>query len=331
MQINPADLTRAAEILSTLRLEIGKAVVGQREAVDQMLVGLVAGGHLLIAGPPGLGKTLLARAVAKSTSLQYARIQCTPDLQPADITGHVVLDAVALDVETPPPPRIARGPLFANLLLADSIDRAPPRAQAALLEAMQEQQVTLDGQTLPLPRPFMVIATQDPVDADGTWPLPEAQLDRFLFRIEIGYPALADEASLVVRSTAPGASGPLPLAGVTPRLDARNVLSLQKMASHVQTDDRLVDYAVRIVRATRTWAGVARGASPRGAIALMRAARATALFAKRDAVSADDIRQCALPCLRHRVMLAPQAQFDGRRIDELLAAVLDSVDAPPPR
>jgi MoxR-like ATPase len=328
MQINPADLTRAAEILSALRAEIGRAVVGQREAVDHALTALVAGGHLLIQGPTGIGKTLLARALAKAMSLQYARLQFTPDLRPADVTGHAVRDPAPIDDEAPPPPRIARGPVFANLLHADAIDRAPARSQSALLEAMQEQQVTLEGHTLPLPRPFMVIATQDPAESDGTWPLPEAQRDRFLFKTEMGYPALADEAALVTRSTAPGA-GALPLAGVTPRLDARNVLSLQKMASHIRVDERFVDYAVRIVRATRDARGVARGASPRGAVALVSAARAVALFAGRDAVTADDIKHCVLPGLRHRVLLAPDAQFDGRDVDELLLGVQDSVDAPP--
>jgi MoxR-like ATPase len=197
-----------------------------------------------------------------------------------------------------------------------------------LLEVMQEYQVTIEGQTLPLDKPFMVLATQNPLETEGTYPLPEAQLDRFLFKIEVDYPSLAEEAAIVQRSTLQQAGDQLPLAGVTPRLERRAVLSLQKMAAYVRTDDRVVEYAVRIARTTRDWNGLAVGAGSRAAIALVRAARAAALLNARDFVTPDDIKQYALPVLRHRVLLSPDAQLEGRRVDELLAALLDSVEAP---
>jgi len=328
MQINPADISRAADILKALRDEVGKAVVGQREVVDQTLIALVASGHVLIEGVPGLGKTLLARAFAKALTLNYARVQFTPDLMPSDITGHAVLDTSQGHGADLGSLRVLRGPVFTNLLLADEINRAPAKTQSALLEVMQEYQVTLEGQTLALAKPFMVLARQNPLETEGTYPLPEAQLDRFLFKIEVGYPTLSDEAAVVVRTTASQTGDQLPLAGVMPRLDERNVLSLQKMAAFVRVDDRVVDYAVRITRATRTWPGVANGAGSRGAIALVRAARAAALLDVRDFVTPDDIKRYALPVLRHRVLLAPDAQLEGRKIDELLSTMLDSVEAP---
>jgi MoxR-like ATPase len=328
MALNPADINRAAEVLSALREEVGKAVVGQTDVGDQTLIALVASGHVLIEGVPGLGKTLLARAFAKALSLQYARIQFTPDLMPSDITGHAVLDPAQGSAADLGALRVLRGPVFTNLLLADEINRAPAKTQSALLEVMQEYQVTLEGQTLALAKPFMVLATQNPLETEGTYPLPEAQLDRFLFKVQVSYPTLAEEAAIVVRTTSQQAGDALPLAGVAARLDERNVLSLQKMASFVRVDEKVVDYAVRITRATRSWPGIANGAGSRGAISLVRAARAAALLNAHDFVTPDDIMRYAHPVLRHRVLLAPDAQLEGRQVDELLAELLDSVEAP---
>ena len=328
MQIKPTDLSRAAELLNELRNEVGKAVVGQQQAVGQILVALVASGHVLIEGVPGLGKTLLARSLAKAMSLSYARVQFTPDLMPSDITGHSVLESRG-DAGTPIGAlRVHRGPVFTNLLLADEINRAPAKTQSSLLEVMQEYQVTLEGQTLALPRPFMVLGTQNPIDTEGTYPLPEAQLDRFLFKIDIGYPPHEEESAIVRRTTEQQTGDQFPLEAITPKLDERTVLALQRMVAFIRVDDKVLDYAVRIVRTTRSWPGLSSGSGPRGAIALVRAARATALMDNRDFITPDDIKQHALPALRHRVMLAPDAQLEGREVGELLAGVLDSVEAP---
>jgi MoxR-like ATPase len=328
MQIKPTDLGRAADLLTELRTEVGKAVVGQAQAVEQILVALVASGHVLIEGVPGLGKTLLVRTLAKAMSLNYARVQFTPDLMPSDITGHAVLDSRGAEAGSLGTLRMHRGPVFTNLLLADEINRAPAKTQSSLLEVMQEYQVTLEGQTLPLPRPFMVLATQNPIDTEGTYPLPEAQLDRFLFKVDIGYPPHDEETAIVKRTTDQQMGDQFPLDGVSARVDERAVLTLQRMVAFIRVDDKVIDYAVRLVRTTRNWPGLASGAGPRAAIALVRAARATAMMRNRDFVTPDDIKQHALPALRHRVLLAPDAQLEGRSVGELLDGVLDSVEAP---
>jgi MoxR-like ATPase len=332
--LSARDVTAAAEILGSLRAEIAKAVVGQAAVIEQIVACLLASGHVLIEGVPGLGKTLAVRALARALTLDYGRIQFTPDLMPSDITGHAVLDVSAgagggvSGVGGIGNLRIRRGPVFTHLLLADEINRAPAKTQSALLEVMQEYQVTLEGQTIALPRPFMVLATQNPLETEGTYPLPEAQLDRFVLKIRIDYPVAAEEAAVVKLATEGQSGDQLPLDAVQPKLDARAVQALQRFAAHVRVDPRVLDYTVRIARATREWPGLAVGAGTRGAIALVRIARAVALAAARDFVVPDDVKRFALPALRHRALLAPDAQLEGRSADELLAAAIDSVDAP---
>ncbi|MCB1623853.1 MAG: MoxR family ATPase [Pseudomonadales bacterium] len=322
MEADNSPTTRAADLLQKLRNEIGKALVGQTAVVDQIIAALVASGHVLIEGVPGLGKTLLVRAMAQALQLRYGRVQFTPDLMPSDITGHAVLDAETHEL------RIVRGPIFTNALLADEINRAPAKTQSSLLEVMQEYQVTLEGQTIPLPRPFMVLATQNPLETEGTYPLPEAQLDRFLLKVLIDYPPVDEEVATVTRVTTNHTGDQLPLDAVRPCLSERAVLTLQQLAARQRVDPKVLEYAVAIVRATRDWPGLAIGAGSRGAIALVRTSRAIALMDGRDYVTPDDIKRIALPALRHRVGLSPDALMEGRRESDVLDAVIESVPAP---
>src|SRR5262245_20126840 len=282
-------VTQASRILDDLRGAIRHAMVGQSPIVEQVLIALVASGHVLIEGVPGLGKTLLVRALSQALSLPHARIQFTPDMLPSDITGHAVLDPSTRQL------RVVRGPIFTHVLLADEINRAPAKTQSALLEVMQEYQVTLEGQTLSLPKPFMVLATQNPIETEGTYPLPEAQLDRFLFKIEIGYPSSAEEVAVVVRATAGQPGDELPLADVKPVVDGLAVSQLQQLAAQQHVDEQVIDYAVRIVRATRDHTALAIGAGSRGALALVRGARAVSLLDGRRYVTPDDVKRIALP------------------------------------
>jgi MoxR-like ATPase len=314
--------TQALRAVSAMRAEMGKALIGQTEVVDQVLIALLAGGHVLIEGVPGLGKTLLVRALAKTFDGRFARIQFTPDLMPADVTGHTLYDQTTREFTT------RRGPVFTNLLLADEINRAPAKTQAALLEVMQEGQVTIEGTPHPLAPPFMVLATQNPIEQEGTYALPEAQLDRFLLKIRIDFPAQDDEHKMVRQVTANQVGDRLNVEDVGTIIKPQAVLALQRFVASLTVDERVSDYAVRIARATRAWPGVTAGASPRGGISLVRAARAHALLAGRDFVTPDDVKAMALPALRHRVTLAPELEIEGQSTDTTLKAMLNKVEAP---
>ncbi|HEY0862312.1 AAA family ATPase [Pseudoxanthomonas sp.] len=321
----PTDATTGdvlAERVAQVREEVSKAFIGQPEVLDQILIALLAGGHVLIEGVPGLGKTLLVRALAQALELTYARVQFTPDLMPSDVSGHAVYDPKTESF------KIRRGPVFTHLLLADEINRAPAKTQSALLEVMQEGQVTIEGKSFELAPPFLTLATQNPVEQEGTYPLPEAQLDRFLLKILIDYPALDDEKRMVDAITTGRAAGDFDLSQVRRVLGAADIIAMQRGTAEVAVDEQVVDYAVRIVAATRKWPGIALGAGPRGSIALVRAARAQAVLQGRDFVTPDDVRDIATPALRHRIALAPELQIEGQSPDDVLRALLAKVEAP---
>jgi MoxR-like ATPase len=315
-------LQQAHQILTALRDELAKALVGQARVIDEVLIGLLCDAHVLIEGVPGLGKTLLVKALGRTFDGQMKRIQFTPDLMPSDVVGHTFFDAASGRFAT------RQGPVFTHLLLADEINRAPAKTQAALLEAMQEKQVTLEGAASPLPRPFMVLATQNPIEQEGTYPLPEAQLDRFLLKIRIDFPSQEEEIALTRQVTERRTGADLDIGELKPLVQPATILSLQQYAAHVVVDDRVLGYAVAITRATREATGLASGAGPRGGIALVRAARARALMAGRGYATPDDVKDVALPALRHRVAPAAEAEIEGLSVDGLLAALLDQVPAP---
>jgi MoxR-like ATPase len=310
------------ERAAAVRDEVAKAFIGQDAILDQVIVALLAGGHVLLEGVPGLGKTLLVRALAQALGCAHARVQFTPDLMPSDISGHAVYDPKAERFQ------VRRGPVFTNLLLADEINRAPAKTQSALLEAMQEQQVTIEGQSFPLSPPFMTLATQNPLELEGTYPLPEAQLDRFLLKLLIGYPDFADETRMVTAVSEGRMAADFDLSQVGRVLEDGDIVRLQLGTAAIRVDPAVIDYAVRIAAATRKWPGIALGAGPRGSIALVRTARAQAVLAARDFVTPDDVREIAKPALRHRIALAPELQIEGQSADDVLHALLAKVEAP---
>ena len=313
---------QAYAIISALRREVNKVLIGQQAVVDQVIVALLAGGHVLIEGVPGLGKTLLVRSLAKCFSGEFSRVQFTPDLMPSDITGHAIYTMATQQFQ------IRKGPVFTHLLLADEINRAPAKTQAALLEVMQERQITIEGKSFLTGEPFMVLATQNPIEQEGTYPLPEAELDRFLMKIYIDYPAEEDEKALVKQITANSTSDSFQLDQLRALVKPANITALQRVAGTVTVDDRVLDYAVRIVRQTRDWPGIVKGAGPRGSLALVRAAKARSLLENNNFVTPDDIKNTALPVLRHRVMLSADLEIEGASPDRMLTDILEQVEAP---
>lgn len=305
------------DLLSLLRSNIGKVYLGRAEAIDQLLVALLSGGHVLVEDVPGIGKTTLIKALARSLDLRFHRIQCTPDLLPADITGLTYFDQKSGEW------RFRPGPVLSHLVLVDEINRATPRTQSALLEAMEERQVTVDGETRPCPRPFLLLATQNPVELEGTFPLPEAQLDRFFLRVHLGYPDAETEAAMVQRHAAAS-----PLADLPPVLQAADILALQQQAAAVRVSAPVLAYLVALVRATREAEAVRLGASPRAAIALHRAGQALALLRGRTFVLPDDIKAMAEPVLAHRLVLSGAARLRGAAAPEIIRSVLAQVPAP---
>ncbi|CJL09773.1 magnesium chelatase subunit I [Streptococcus pneumoniae] len=313
---------RAAQLAQALRDELHKAVIGQDEVIDGVLTALIAGGHVLIEGVPGLGKTLLVRALARCFGGEFSRIQFTPDLMPSDVTGHAVYDIQSEQF------KLRKGPVFTNLLLADEINRAPAKTQAALLEVMQERQVTLEGRALAVPQPFMVMATQNPIEQEGTYPLPEAELDRFMLMLRMDYPQADEELELVRQVSRSARADMLDVSALRQLVHARDVQALQKIASELPLDEQVLDYAVRLVRSTRSWPGLALGAGPRASIALVRGGRARALLRGGEFVTPDDIKDCARAVLRHRVRLSAELDIEGLSVDQVLHQLLDQVPAP---
>ena len=314
------DDPRAA--LGAVRAEVAKAVVGQDSVVTGLLIALLCQGHVLLEGVPGVAKTLLIRALAASLRLESKRVQFTPDLMPGDVTGSLVYDARTARFE------FREGPIFTNLLLADEINRTPPKTQAALLEAMQERQVSVEGTARPLPAPFLVAATQNPVEYEGTYPLPEAQLDRFLLKLTVAVPGRDEEISIVTRHAAGFDPQDLAAAGITPAAGAAELAAAAAAAGRVHVSPEITGYIVDLCRATRQSPSLLLGVSPRGATALLATSRAWAWLSGRDYVTPDDVKALARPTFRHRVQLRPEAELEGTTPDGILEAVLASVPVP---
>jgi len=316
------DISEIKAIADAIRAEVGKGVVGQSDTTDLLLTALFSGGHVLLEGPPGTAKTLLAQCFSKAISLGFGRIQFTPDLMPGDVLGTNLFNFQTNEFS------LTKGPIFSDILLADEINRTPPKTQAALLEAMQERRVTIDGETYPLNPLFFVIATQNPIEQQGTYPLPEAQLDRFLFKHTLAYPNREEELKIVEAHGQRSGTREVGALGIQAALDQAQLNAAVNAVGATRLQDDIVAYIVDIVRATRESAAIETGASPRAAAAIAAAARAQAALDGREFVIPDDVKMLALPALRHRIILSPAAEIEGKTTDETLTSLIDEIPAP---
>ncbi len=317
---NRIDLNELGQKTAQVRQQIATYLVGHRQLTDLLLIALLADGHVLIEGVPGVAKTLTAKLLARTIDADFKRIQFTPDLMPADITGTSVFNAKSHDFE------FRKGPLFANIVLTDEINRSPAKTQAALFEAMEERQVTVDGVTHKLEDPFMVLATQNPVEHEGTYRLPEAQLDRFLFKVLVGYPSLEDENTMLTNFHR--SEGKIDLSKVLPVLSRGKIAELKAVSGKIIVEDHLITYMAQIVHATRKNPSLFLGASPRASLALLNSSKACACLQNRDFVTPDDIKYVAFPVLRHRIMLTPEKEMEGIQTDTVIQQIIDKVDIP---
>jgi MoxR-like ATPase len=309
--------TTIADFAAKVIDNVERVIVGKREQIELLLVAMLCQGHVLLEDVPGTGKTMLARSMAVSMGISFKRLQCTPDLLPNDITGISIFLQHKGEFEFRP------GPLFVNILLSDEINRATPRTQSALLEAMQEQQVTIDGQAHELPRPFLVLATQNPVEFEGTFPLPEAQLDRFLMRLRLGYPGLEDERKIIKNQRTAH-----PIEALQPVVEGQQLLELSQQISQIHVDDSLEDYILTLIHATRSHPDLTLGASPRGSLALYKTSQALAALKNRDYVIPDDIKTLIPLTLAHRLILKPEGQLRGRTVYSVLNDIMEKTEVP---